>query len=411
MLYSYTARNLTNGEIKKGEMESQSEHELAKELHNGGYLLVSVKSFEKKKDTGKDLFHKVTESFEGMFGVPMIEKTTFTLNLSVMIGAGLSLNRALEVLARQTKNTLLKKAILHMNTEIAQGVGFGEALEKYPNIFNELFANMIKTAEAAGNLEEVLKLLADQMKKEHDLMSRVRGALVYPAVIIFAMVGIGILMMVVIVPKLAGTFKELGVELPWTTKMVIGFSDFIVSYWYIFLLLVGFAGFSARFALKTRAGKRFLNLILLKTPIFGSLTKKINSARFSRTLSSLISSGVAITKAFEILSNTLTNHYYSESLKNTAAEIQKGKRIFEILEKYPELYPPLVTEMISVGEETGALSDILQKLAVFFEEDVDNATKNLSVIVEPLLMIIIGIVVGFFAVSMLQPMYSLIGNQ
>lgn len=410
MLYSYTARSLTGDEIKKGEAEAANEHELARTLHNEGYLLVSSRTFE-KKETGKDLFHKISKTFEGLFGVPLIEKTTFTLNLAVMIGAGLSLNRALEVLAKQTKNAKFKKAILETAADVAKGSTFGDALDKQRSVFNELYVNMIRTAETAGNLEEVLKLLASQMKKEHELISRVRGAMVYPAVIIVAMLGIGALMMVVIVPKLADSFKEMGVELPWTTKLVIGFSNFLISYWYIFLLFIAIFVFTLRIAVKTKKGKRIIDFILLKTPIFGSLTKKINSARFARTLSSLIASGVAVVKAFEILSNTLTNHYYSASLKDTAVEIQKGKKIFETLEKYPHLYPPMVTEMVAVGEETGALSDILEKLSVFFEEDVDNTTKSLSTIIEPLLMIVIGVVVGFFAISMLQPMYSLIGAQ
>jgi len=232
----------------------------------------------------------------------------------------------------------------------------------------------------------------------------------YPVVILVAMVGIAILMMLVVIPKLTAIFKEMNVELPLTTKLLIQFSGFLSNYFYIgAIALVVLIVILGKF-LRTEKGKQILSLIYLKLPLFGKITKKINCARFSRSLSSLIESGVPIIESLKVSSQTITNTFYSDSLMKIADEVQKGKKIQECLEGYGKLYPVLVSQMIGVGEQTGELSNILERLADFYEEEVKNITDNLASIIEPVLMILLGGAVAFFAISIIQPMYSMMGT-
>lgn len=408
-LYNYTART-TAGEEKRDQMEAGDEFELARILRQDNIFLISSKLAEETSKT-KDILGSLSGALKFLQfkrGVPPAEKMMFSRNLSVMIGAGLALTRAIETLAKQTTNERLKSILISITAEIQKGKPFSDAMEAHSNVFGDLYINMIRSAEVAGNMEDVLKLLAKQLKKEYDLKRKVKGAFTYPAVILVAMFGIGTLMILFVVPNLAKTFNELGVPLPLSTRIIIGISEFGVNYWYFFIAIIAGLIYSVVLFFKTKFGKDTADTILLKIPIIGSLTKKINSARFARTLGSLLEGGVPIMKSLEIVSKSIPNHYYNESLKMAIDEVQKGKPLSQTLEKYPELYPPLVTQMIAVGEETGAVADILKRLAMFFESEVSETTKNMSTIIEPFLMIVIGIVVGFFAVSMMQPMYSIV---
>lgn len=339
--------------------------------------------------------------------VTLVDKMLFARHLSVMIKAGVSFNQALDILAKQTKNKKLSKIIGLINKDIQGGMTFSDSLAKYPKIFSELFVTMVRVGENSGNLEEILKLLAVQMDKEHQFISKVRGAMLYPMVIITAMIGIGIAMMIWVVPNLVATFTELKMQLPPTTRFIIGLSNFLVKYTAISILLIIALIILLTQILKTKQGKRSLDWLALHTPILNSIIQKISSARLARTLSSLIEGGVPIIKSIQIVAATLTNSYYFDSLRSSVKEIQKGQSFNVALKKYPSLYPPLITQMIEIGEQTGTLSSVLKELADFYEEEVDNFTKNLSTIIEPILMVIIGAAVGFFAISMIQPLYSM----
>jgi type IV pilus assembly protein PilC len=400
--YFYTARS-QSGEQKTGTIEAKSEHELAQILRQEGYLLVSA-SLEELKSKKR----LVKFSFPFFGRVSLKEKIFFTRNLRVMIAAGISLPRALRILSEQTKSKKFKTALLDIAEKINKGESFSQALSFHSDIFPELFQNMIKVAEEAGTLEDVLRVLAEQIEKEKELRSKIAGALIYPAVIVGAMFGIGILMLVVVVPKLAETFKELGIELPLTTRFVIFLGTFLSQKWYLMpLIIVGFLVLF-RIILKLRRGQRLLAAFVLKIPIISVLVKKNNAAATARTLSSLIIAGVPIVRSLEIISRALGNVYFREAIAEAAEKVRKGEKIYQALGPYQNLYPSLVLEMIKVGEETGETASILAKLADFYEEEVTNTTKNLSAVIEPLLMLFIGAVVGFFAISMVQPMYSML---
>ncbi|MFC1663780.1 type II secretion system F family protein [Patescibacteria group bacterium] len=401
--YSYTAKSF-KGEIKSGVLEAKDESQLAKILRQEGYLLVKADLLEEKNKK-----RKLELDLSAIFGIPLVEKMMFTRNLGIMISSGVSFPKALRVLATQSKNEKFKKALLEIMQEVVKGKSFSEGLLKYPDIFSEIFINMIKVGEEAGTLEEILKILTKQMEREHDLKSKIKGAMIYPMVIISAMMGIGILMLIVVVPKLAETFEELAIELPLTTKVIISLGTFLADFWYLIPLIVLALFFLGRMILKTKGGGKTIDTLTLKIPIISSIIKQTNSAYTARILGSLIASGVPIVRSLDITSRALGNSYYKKAISEAAEKVKKGGKLSEALRPYQNIYPLMVIQMIEVGEETGQTSDILEKLADFFEQEVTNATKNLSAVIEPVLMLIVGAAIGFFAISMIQPMYSMLG--
>ncbi|MBZ9572043.1 type II secretion system F family protein [Patescibacteria group bacterium] len=401
--YFYTAKSF-GGEMKSEVLEAEDLHQLARTLRQEGYILISA-TLEGREV--KERKFEISLPFFG--GVSLIEKMMFTRNLRVMIAAGVSLPRALGTLAIQSKSKKFREALLDIAEEITKGKNFSDSLAKYPDIFSELFSSMVKIGEEAGTLEDVLKTLTGQMEREYELSSKVKGAMIYPAVIICAMIGIGILMLVMVVPRLAETFEELNVELPPTTQLVISLGNFLAEKWPLAILIVFATLFLFRLILKTKEGKRIIDTLILKIPIVSPIIRKTNSAYTVRTLSSLITSGVPIVRSLEITSGALGNVHFREAMAASAIKVRKGSKLSKALRPYQNIYPPLVIQMIEVGEETGQTSDILAKLADFFEEEVTNATKNLTAVIEPVLMLLIGAVVGLFAVSMIQPIYSMLG--
>ena len=401
--FFYTAKSL-KGEEKSGVLEAKDKSQLSKTLREQGFILIRAES------EGEEKKKKFKFSFPFLGKVPLTEKLMFIRNLQVMIGSGLAIPRAIEILSLQTKNKRFKKALLNINEEIIKGKNFSDSLKEYPDIFSELFQSMIKVGEETGNLEEVLRVLSQQMERENELKSKIKGALIYPAVIILTMVGIGILMLVTVVPKLAETFEELGVELPVTTQVVIGLGTFLAEKWFLVILIIIFLFFFFWLILKTKQGKRTIDAVVLKIPIISPLIKKTNSAYTVRTLSSLISAGVPIVRSLNIVADVLENSYYKAALLEASEKIRKGEKLSEAMAPYKNIYPSIVLQMFEVGEETGETSGVLSKLSDFFEEEITYATKNLTAVIEPVLMIIVGAVIGFFAVSMIEPMYSMLGS-
>lgn len=405
MLYSYRAVDAA-GQGVSGEREAASERELAEGLRGEGVILLETRR-PGRAGQKTILLQEFLMLFER---VSLVERMMFARNLAVMIGAGLPITRALAALEAQTQNLQFKKILAHLKDEITKGRTLAESLKPYENVFGAIFSSMVEAGEISGKLEQSLIVLSRQMKRDHDLRARVRGALIYPAIIISALVAIGYLMMTYVMPTLTRTFAELGVELPFTTRLLIGTSDFLIRYsWFAGGgLIIAVAG--AIRAFRSRAGKQAFDRIILKVPVFGNLVAKLNSARFARTLASLISSGIAITKALRITSAVLGNTRFKAALEDAENEIEHGKTLAATLARYPDLFPPMVSQMIAVGEETGTITRMLLRLALFYEEEVNRTTKNLSTVVEPVLMIVIGVVVGFFALSMIQPIYGNLGG-
>jgi len=402
--YSYTAIS-PDGQTVSGTEIAEDESALRRILREKDYILTSLEKEEKKSELFS--FVKNISLFQG---VSLTDRLLFTRNLQVMVSAGIPLPKTLDVLSQQTKNKLFRKALLDVKSRVVKGETLSDSLEQHQTIFSELFINMIKVGEESGTMENVLTQLTLQLAQEHDLKSKVKSALVYPAIIIFAMFGIGTLMLVFVIPKLADTFESLGAELPVTTRFIIGLGTFLSEQWYIAFPLIAVVGFTFFRLLKTKLGRRTADTVVLKIPILSGMIQKANSALMTRTLSSLLGAGVPIVRALEICSRVVGNVHFQKSLRESAEEVKKGAKLSHVLKNYGSLYPLVVVQMIEVGEETGETTTILLKLAEFFEDEVSQVTKNLTSVIEPVLMLVIGAVVGFFAISMIQPMYSVLGS-
>lgn len=391
-----------SGEEISGARDVASRAELASLLRAEGYILISYK--EKVKVSPFSFM------VGGIRGVSVVDKMVFARNLAEMIGAGVSLTRGIEVLGRQTANKKFKKVLSRMGDDIQKGKPFSDAMEAYPSVFSSLFRSMVRAGEVSGKLQESLTLIANQLERDYDLRRKVRGAFMYPLIIVAVMILIGIVMMIYVIPTLISTFEELAIDLPASTKLVIGISNFLVGHGILAATgaIVFFALLGVFF--RSSTGRRALDIFFLNMPLLSGLTQKINSARMARTLGSLINSGVNIIEALQITGHVIQNSYFKHVITEAQEEIQKGNPISAAFIRNERLYPVLVGEMMQVGEETGKLSGMLFRVAEFYEGEVAAETKDLSVVVEPILMVVIGAVVGFFAFAMITPLYSSLGS-
>jgi len=393
----------TDGEVYSGEKDVMDRYELYRMIRESGDELVSA---EEKKSKGKGLHMEISLGF--LNKIKPIEKINFARNLGSMIEAGLPLSRALSVLERQAHNKKLKEVILDIRNSIDKGTTFADALTKHPKVFPPLFASMVHAGEQSGTLADSLKVIALQLESAYNLERRVRGALMYPAVIVTAMIIIAILMFIFVIPTLMSTFASLNVQLPFTTQIILDISNVMQSYGiYIIIALILFGIAFARWS-RTMAGKKINHALILKMPIIGGLVQEVNTARTARTLSSLLGAGVDFVESVNITAEVIQNVYFREVLQKATEAIKKGELMSTIFAKNEKLYPIFLSEMMSVGEETGKIGEMLSGVAHYYEEDVDQKTKDMSTIIEPLIMIVIAAGVGFFAVAMITPMYSLV---
>lgn len=335
------------------------------------------------------------------------ELVMLTRNLGSMLTAGLTLTRALSVIERQSTNHRLKGVIKQIIENINNGSQFHEALKNFPEVFNDMYVAMIKAGEEGGNLAESLKTLSVQMERSSNLTKKIKGAMIYPAIVMIVMVIIAVLMMIFVMPQITGVFKNINMELPATTVFLIATSDFFVEHTLLAIgsILSVFFGFV--YFIKSRVGKYVLSWIIPKLPVIGTMAKETNSARTARTLSSLLNSGVDVMQSIEITEEVVQNVFYKRILREAKVRVEKGSPLSEVFIERTDLYPILVGEMILVGEETGQISGMLNELAIFYETEVERKTKDLSTIIEPLLMVVIGVAVGFFALALIAPIYSI----
>lgn len=340
-------------------------------------------------------------------GVKAEQKITFTKNLSAMLSAGLTLSRALSVIERQSDNKAFKNIIISLENGVKGGASFHEALEQHPKVFPRLFIAMTKAGEEGGTLAETLAIVGRQMESSRQLTKKIKGAMIYPSIILAAIFIIGILMLIFVVPTLSSTFASLGVELPLLTRAIIGASDFAVNNIIIVAGLVVLAGAGVWFGIRSKTGQRIILAGALRTPVIKNLVKETYSARATRTLSSLLSSGVEMLTAISISAEVVGDNRFGKVLEVAGERVKKGDALSATFMEYPKLYPVFVSEMIAVGEETGKLADMLGQIAEYYEQDVEMRTKDLSTIIEPFLMLFIGAFVGIFALSMIAPIYSI----
>lgn len=400
MLFKYKIVDAKGKKID-GFMEADDKFALYHAIKKEGVTVVSTEEIKSKRSFSLDSFMTFLNR------VKTHDKIIFAKNLAKMIEAGLPATRALTIMEKQAKGQF-KEVLKGISESLSKGNTFSDSMKNYPKVFSNLFVSMVRAGEESGNIALALKNIGEQMEKTYQLNKKIRGAMMYPAVIVVLMVVIGALMMIYMVPTLTATFVGLGVKLPLSTRIIISISDFMINYFF-----VAFVGLVAFFVLivmffRTKDGKRLLDTFFVRAPIVGGIVRQIYSARTARTLSSLLSSGVDIVVAIEVTRDVMQNSYYKGVLDEVQSTIQKGDPISSVFAKYNNLYPLFVSEMVAVGEETGKIGEMLSGVASYYEEEVDQKTKDMSSVIEPVIMIFIGVAVGGFAISMLAPTYSLV---
>lgn len=341
-------------------------------------------------------------------GVPLSQKIFFTENLRVMIKAGLSISESLNTLALQAESKTFRQIISRVKEDVESGKLLSASVSKFPKIFPDIFVNMIQIGEVSGTMDQTLEELTMQMKKDYKLRSKVKGAMTYPIVILVAMIGISIGLLTFVLPKLLDIFKEFGnVKLPLATRILIWLSDFIQAngLWVLIGAIIAIIALIAWG--RTKGGRRIIHGLIILSPIIGPIARKVNLARFSRTLSGLLKTDIPVVQSLTVTGDVLANVHYHQSLIDAAERIKKGETISDSLRLHPKLYPPLVVQMTNVGERSGNVDSMLSDIADFYEQQVDNVLNSLSSIIEPILILLLGGMVGGIALAVMMPMYSL----
>lgn len=393
----------SSGEIYSSEKDVADRYELYKLVRESGDEIIEMRETALSKGLHMEI------SLGGIFKrIKTVEKINFARNLGSMLQAGLALSRALSVLERQSHNKAFKNILNELISDISKGSTLSDAMGKHPKVFNQLFISMVHAGEQSGTLAESFRVVADQMDKSNTLERKVKGALIYPGVIMALMIVIGILMFIFVIPTLTKTFTELNVTLPLSTRVILGISDIFQNYGLLVLLAAIVFGFVFVWWSRHAQGKNILHALVLKLPIIGSLVQEVNTARTARTLSSLLESGVDVVESVNITANVIQNVHFRAVLEKAREAIKKGELMSKVFAEADKLYPVFIAEMMSVGEETGKTGEMLIGVAHYYEEDVEQKTKDMSTVIEPILMIFIAAAVGFFAIAMISPMYSLV---
>lgn len=386
-----------NGEILSGEYVTENKQELVNYLRKRKIIITSLK--QKSKDLNINL------PFGGKITVK--DLGVFTRQFATMINAGLPMVQCLDILASQLEKEKFKKIVSTVTSDVEGGTTLAEAMGKHPPTFSQLYVNMVEAGEAGGILDQILVRLAVYLEKAEALQRKVKSALMYPAVVFFVAIGATVFMLMFIIPTFAKMFTDFGGELPLPTKIVLGISDFLRSKWWLLAAVItaGVIAFKRFYA--TDAGKGRVDAFVLKTPVLGQVIRKAAIARFTRTLGTLISSGVPILNGLDITARTAGNKVVEKAIAATRDSISQGNTIAEPL-KDSGVFPPMVTQMISVGESTGALDEMLEKIANFYDDEVDTAVETLTSVIEPVMIVVMGVLVGGMLIAMYLPMFKLI---
>lgn len=384
-------------ETIEGLVEALSDKSAVDILKDKGLVIISI---EEKSTLGN------LQQLPFLNKVSVKDIVIFSRQFSVLVSANVALVESLKILVDQTENPRLQGIISEVADEVDGGSRLSDALGKRPKVFSDFFVNVVKSGESSGKLDEVLTYLADEMEKDYDMMSKIKGAMMYPAFVMSGMAVVGVVMMVSVVPKLTAMMSETGAELPTATKLLVALSDFLQSYWWILLAVVIGSFVGMKILRKNPVFRRVSDIILLKAPIFGKLFTLIYLVRFTRSLSTLIVGGVAITKSLEITADVITNSVFKDIIRGTIKEVEDGNSIAVALLESKEI-PNMVAQMMSIGEKTGRLDMILERITDFYSREVNQILSNLMTLMEPIIMVIIGIAVGIMVAAIIMPMYNM----
>ncbi|MDY0096978.1 MAG: type II secretion system F family protein [Candidatus Dojkabacteria bacterium] len=395
--YTYSARDSKGKEVK-GKLEARDSQAMAEILQDKGLVVVSI-----KEQMAID-FEELGQINIG--GIPMKEKVVFMRQLATMVGAGLPLTRGLQIMEQQVANPMFKKVIAQVKSSVEAGKSLAESFRRADEVFDEVTINLIDAGESSGNLDVILNKLAIELEESKKLGDKLKSALTYPSILLVVIVGVVLLMMFVLVPSMKDIYGEFGAELPWITQFLIDMSSFFVKFWWALLIVILSLIIGYKVWIDTPKGKRNRDKILLKIPILGMMISKIQLAQFTRLLGLLLSSGLSIMRALELSAMSLSNEMFKEVILASRDEVEKGGSLAIPIAR-SEYYPLLVSSMIAVGEETGELDNVLAKVAEYYKDEVDVATANMSATLEPVFLIVMGLVIAFISLAIYMPMFQL----
>ena len=398
-VYNYQART-KEGDVQTGRVKAPTKKIASEILQRHGLIIVAI---EESKE--EPIYARRLKIFERIKNRDVV---IFSRQLTTLFEAEVPLVAALQTLGGQTENRLLKEKIFEVSSDVEGGMALSGALARHPDVFSEFYVQMVKAGEASGKMDNVLSYLADHMEREYEVISRVRGAMIYPAFVVSGFIVAFSVLMIFVIPQLTGILEQSGQELPIFTRIIIGTSHFFRTSWYILILgFVGSAVFLRRY-IKTENGKKVWDRVQLRLPIFGGVLQKMYLFRFTESLSTLIEGGIPITRALAISRDITGNTVYKEIINETLEDVRRGGTIGGALALHKEI-PSLVTQMVVVGEQAGKLVEVLHSVASFYKTDVDNALDNITSLIEPILIVTMGLGVGILVAGVMLPIYNMVG--
>ena len=397
--FEYKARDSKTGKIVKGAIQAENERTAGKLLIEQGYTPDKIT----EEDDSGGFFARFKNKIKNK------DKNVFTRQFATLIGAGLPLSNSLRIVAEQTENKPMKKLIETILADIEAGRTLTQACEKYPDIFNNLYIALLRAGETSGTLDLSLVRLADQNEKDEKMMSDIRGALTYPAIILLVIIAVIVFMVLVVVPQVESLYKDLGKQLPWATALLVGISNFITEMWYVVLVSIAVAIWFLIQFLKTDTGKRWSAIFKLNVPLFKGLFLRLYNSRFARTAQNLLSTGVSIQDSLKISSEAIGNIVVQEQIEIVMEKVKQGKPLSESMKERSYILP-LIPQMASIGEQSGKIDEMLGKAATVYENELDEQIKTISTLIEPILMVVMALLVGFIVIAVLMPIYAIVSD-
>ncbi len=396
-VFQYKARS-ADGKMVTGLADAPSQEAAIKLLHTKQLFVVGIRIARESFS-----FAQVREYFKR---VTFNDIVNFTRQLATMVVAGLSLPEALTILRTQTTNEIFSDVLMDIEHQIVSGGNLGDALAKYPKYFSTTYVALVRAGEASGTLDQILTRLSETLEAQREFRGKVSGAMIYPVIILIGMVGVIFVMMTVVMPKLTSLYKDFNLDLPWTTQFLMSMSDFFIRFWWLLIFGIGGAFVLFRRWRKTPFGELVVDRFIFKIPLFGELQKKIILVEFTRTLGMLVASGIHILEGLQILQGSLGNVLFRNAVGEISKKVEKGYPLGDSFAQY-EVFPPIVSQMMKVGEETGKLDETLTKLSKYFQSESETLVKGLTTAIEPIIMVIMGVGVGFIVISVITPIYNL----
>ncbi len=395
--FKYVAKD-SEGNTRTGAVEAGNKARAVAVMQEKGLVPISIRP--------KREFLNLSALKKRVMGVTQKEKVVFTRQLATMVGAGLPLTQSLSILRDQAGDTPFGDILEYTLGEVEGGKPLSESMRKFPDVFSSTYTALVEAAEASGAIKKILLRLAENLEKQNELRAKIKGALFYPAMVMAAMVGVTVMLLIFVIPQLKEIYTSFDAQLPITTRFFLGFSDFVINRWWIVITLVVGAAFAFRWFRNTERGRYFTDELVLRLPIFGPLIKQMELVEITRTLALLLTSGVPILDSLSIVHDATENVLFRDVLDSSREVVERGESLSAPMAE-SEYFPPLVARMVSVGEESGALGDVLFKVAEYFEGEAEHTVENLTTALEPLIMIVLGVGVGFMVLSIIMPIYNL----